>query len=67
MGSRIRNSDNIKKEKYVAYQQQTMHDRMREQLSNDVEAFLARGGEIKHLEPHMRSSLLDNDSDQDSY
>ncbi|MDF1692644.1 MAG: hypothetical protein P1U47_09740 [Zhongshania sp.] len=66
MGSRIRSSDNqIPSLDFVP--SQTVHDRMRDQLSKDVEAFLARGGEIKHLEPHMRSNLGDNDTDVDTY
>jgi|TARA_R110000772_G_scaffold93705_5_gene191325 hypothetical protein len=40
---------------------------MRDQLSKDVQDFLARGGEIKHLEPHMRSNLADIDSDSDTF
>jgi hypothetical protein len=40
---------------------------MREQLAKDVEAFLAHGGEIKHLDPHMRSNLSDIDTESDSY
>lgn len=43
----------------------TSHDRMRDKLASDVEAFLAKGGQITHLEPHMRSGLTD--SDQESY
>jgi hypothetical protein len=40
---------------------------MRDQLSKDVQDFLARGGEIKHLEPHMRSNLNDIDTDSDTF
>ncbi len=40
---------------------------MREQLAKDVEAFLALGGEIKHLDPHLRSNLNDIDTESDSY
>ncbi|MEX1667874.1 hypothetical protein AB4876_03070 [Zhongshania guokunii] len=66
MGSRIRSTDNqIPNQNFVP--SQTVHDRMRDQLSKDVEAFLARGGEIKHLEPHMRSNLGDSDSDVDTF
>jgi hypothetical protein len=69
MGSRTRNGDNSKQSKTAAHLTtvaETTHDRMRDQLARDVEAFLAKGGVIQHLDPHMRSGI-DTDSDQDSY
>lgn len=66
MGSRIRSTESpIPSQSFVP--SQTVHDRMRDQLSKDVEAYLARGGEIKHLDPHMRSNLADTDSDSETY
>lgn len=69
MATRIRQTGTDGGNKKQAYQGAldalTTHDRMRQKLADDVEAFLARGGEITHLEPHMRSGL--SDSDQDSY
>ena len=66
MGSRGRSTDSqTSNQSFVP--SQTVHDRMRDQLSKDVEAFLAQGGEIKHLEPHMRSNLADSDSDSDTF
>ena len=66
MGSRDRSNQSNKQSIQGAKTAMTTHERMRLQLAEDVEAFLARGGEIKHLEPHMRSSFSDNDQDQDS-
>ncbi|WP_373084381.1 hypothetical protein [Zhongshania sp.] len=66
MGSRNRSTDSqVSNPSFVP--SQTVHDRMRDQLSKDVEEFLSRGGEIKHLEPHMRSNLADIDTDSDTF
>lgn len=67
MGSRNRSSNNetLSSQQYVS--SPTVHDRMREQLAKDVEAYLALGGEIKHLDPHLRSNLNEIDTESDSY
>ncbi|CAA0118195.1 hypothetical protein [Zhongshania aliphaticivorans] len=67
MGSRNRSTETqiSNAQRYVSAP--TVHDRMREQLAKDVEAFLALGGEIKHLDPHLRSNLNDIDTESDSY
>ncbi|MBD2857814.1 hypothetical protein IB286_02260 [Spongiibacter sp. KMU-158] len=67
MGSRTRHGDQNRKGKMLTPTTpaagQTQHDRMRDQLASDVEAFLSKGGQIQHLEPHMRGSMTDNDLD----
>jgi hypothetical protein len=50
MGSRNRSTDNQTSGAQQYVSAPTVHDRMREQLAKDVEAFLAIGGEIKHLD-----------------
>ena len=67
MGSRNRSTDNQTSGAQQYVSAPTVHDRMREQLAKDVEAFLAIGGEIKHLDPHMHSNLNDIDTESDSY
>lgn len=66
MGSRSRSTDS-QNSSQIFVPSQTVHDRMRDQLSKDVEAFLAQGGEIKHLDPYMRSNLTDIDTDSDTF
>lgn len=63
MGNRISAQADKKQLNKGAAKVLTSHDRMRDQLAKDVEAFLAKGGEIQHLEPYMRSALLDTDQD----
>ena len=67
MGSRNRSEETQTSSPQRYASAQTVHDRMREQLAKDVEAFLAHGGEIKHLDPHKRSNLSDIDTESDSY
>lgn len=63
MGSRTRHGDQNRNAKVLTPTTpatgDTHHDRMRDQLANDVEAFLAKGGQIQHLEPHMRAATAD--------
>jgi hypothetical protein len=65
MGSRVQSGCEKKRLNKGAAKVKTSHDRMRDQLAQDVEAFLAQGGEIQHLEPYVRSAS--NDADQDSF
>lgn len=67
MGSRNRSGDNENSSSQQYVSSPTVHDRMREQLAKDVEAYLALGGEIKHLDPHLRSNLNEIDTESDSY
>ncbi|WP_269620203.1 hypothetical protein [Zhongshania sp. BJYM1] len=67
MGSRNRSTNNETSNISQYISPPTMHDRMREQLAKDVEAFLSHGGEIKHLDPHMRSNLNDIDTESDNF
>ena len=67
MGSRNRSTQSQTSSTQQYMSAPTMHDRMREQLAKDVEAFLAVGGEIKHLDPYMRSNLNDIDTESESY
>ncbi|WP_372863156.1 hypothetical protein [Spongiibacter sp.] len=63
MGSRIRGNNSAGQDRQYDGMAMTSHDRMREQLARDVEEFLAHGGHITELEPHMRSGLSDNEQD----
>ncbi len=67
MGSRTRHGDQSREGKVktpsTPASGDTQHDRMRDQLASDVEAFLAKGGQIQLLEPQMRASNMDNDLD----
>jgi hypothetical protein len=67
MGSHNRssNSQTSSAQQYVS--SPTVHDRMRDQLAKDIEAYLAQGGQIKHLDPYIRSTPNDIDTDTDSY
>lgn len=67
MGSHNRSADSQIVSTHVKPLSSTIHDRMREQLAKDVDAFLAHGGQIKHLESHLRSNLSDADTESDSY
>lgn len=66
MGSRIRSINNQTSSTQQYVSSPTVHDRMRDQLAKDIEAYLAHGGEIKHLDPHMRSNPNDIDTDIES-
>ena len=63
MGTRRQTSEEKKHLNKGAAKVLTSHDRMRDQLAADVEDFLAKGGEIQHLESNVRSAMLDNDQD----
>lgn len=65
MASGNRNNNSVFSQMYVP--PITTHDRMRDQLARDVENFLSHGGEIKHLETHVRSNIGANDIDTDSF
>ena len=53
MGSRNRSTDNQTSGAQQYVSAPTVHDRMREQLAKDVEAFLAIGGEITVSYTHL--------------
>lgn len=63
MGSKVRGGDTKKHLGLGVNEPLTSHDRMREQLARDVAEFLAHGGHITELEPHMRSGYADADQD----
>lgn len=63
MGSKVRGGDNKKHVNQGVIEPLTSHDRMREQLAQDVENFLAHGGHITELEPHVRSGFADSEQD----
>lgn len=63
MGSKIRGGDSLQHAESMSKSALTSHERMREQLAKDVEQFLAHGGHITELEPHMRSGYADSDQD----
>ncbi len=65
MGSRIRRGDNKKADRPHTETVLTSHERMRQQLARDVDEFLAHGGHITELEPHIRSGR--GDGDQESF
>ena len=69
MGSHIRSSNNQTSSLQLHASSLTIRDRMRDQLAKDIEAYLAQGGEIKHLDPHMRSTPndIETDIESDSY
>jgi hypothetical protein len=66
MGSHIRSSNNQTSSAPQCVSSPTVHDRMRDQLAKDIEAYLAHGGEIKHLDPQMLSNPKDIDTDIES-
>ena len=39
----------------------TARERIRQQLASDIEAYIAHGGKIQHLEPHMRAENTGED------